>query len=508
MPVNLTASKLYDYIQCPHKVWRDIYGPQEEKIQEANPFVELLWNKGVQHEEKMISKIGSFLNLKDEGGFDQRFAKTIEAMKNKTPLIYQGVLKYENLLGIPDLLKLLPDGTYMPIDIKSGMAMEGVNEEEEDEGKPKMHYAVQLCLYNDLLKKLGFATHNNGRVIDIHGEEVEYNLVAPRGPKTPETFWECYEKTKNEVQLLMENKANNKPSLSGTCKLCPWYNSCKDWCKENNDLTNIFYLGRSNRDRLNEDLDIEKVEELAELNVADVMEEKKDEIKSGNKEFLFRVGESNLNKWIRRAKVTCQTKKPVAYEKITFPQVNYELFFDIEDDPTQEFIYLHGVYERSPNGEKFIDFTATELNDEAEKEAWKNFWEYIDSLPQDDFAVYYYSAHEKTAYKKLQKLYSDVISKEKVEDFFENPNVIDLYKIVASKTDWPLWSYSLKSIATYLGFSWRDETPSGALSIQWFNKYLETKDESILKRILEYNEDDCKATMVMKDALEKLNIEI
>jgi len=148
------------------------------------------------------------------------------------------------------------------------------------------------------------------------------------------------------------------------------------------------------------------------------------------------------------------------------------------------------------------------LNDEAEKEAWKNFWEYIDSLPQDDFAVYYYSAHEKTAYKKLQKLYSDVISKEKVEDFFENPNVIDLYKIVASKTDWPLWSYSLKSIATYLGFSWRDETPSGALSIQWFNKYLETKDESILKRILEYNEDDCKATMVMKDALEKLNIEI
>jgi hypothetical protein len=34
---------------------------------------------------------------------------------------------------------------------------------------------------------------------------------------------------------------------------------------------------------------------------------------------------------------------------------------------------------------------------------------------------------------------------------------------------------------------------------------LETKDESILKRILEYNEDDCKATMALKDELEKMS---
>ena len=93
---------------------------------------------------------------------------------------------------------------------------------------------------------------------------------------------------------------------------------------------------------------------------------------------------------------------------------------------------------------------------------------------------------------------------EKVEEFFENPNVIDLYNIVQKQPDWPVGSYSLKNLATYLGFSWRDETPSGALSIQWFNEYLETNDESILKRILDYNEDDCKATMVLKDALEKL----
>ena len=501
----ITASKLYDYIQCPHRVWRDIYGPQNEKIQETNPFVELLWEKGIKHEEEIVSKLGDFVNLKD-GSLDERFQKTIEAMKNKTSLIYQGVLKHENLLGIPDLLEKLPDDTYMPIDIKSGMGFEGVDEEQGEEGKLKKHYAAQLCLYNDILKRLDFAIHNNGKIIDIHGEEIKYNLVSPMGARIKETYWDFYERIKKHVDFLMKNQDKNKPAMAGICKLCPWCNSCKKWCEEKRDLTNVFYLGRSNRDRINNDLFIENIDEFLEIDVEEIMKQKEVEKKAGNKEFLYGIGKGSLLKSIKRAKILYQTKKPVAYDLIIFPQVSYELFFDIEDDPTQEFVYLHGVYERNGDKERFIDFTASEISDEAEKEIWRRFWKYIDSLPQDNYAVYYYSHYEKTTYKKLQKRYPDVISPEKVEAFFENPNVIDLYKIIQKQTDWPVGSYSLKALATYLGFSWRDETPSGALSIQWFNKYLDTKDESILKRILEYNEDDCKATMILKDGLGKLNI--
>ncbi len=503
--MNITASKLYDYIQCPHKVWRDIHGPQEEKIQETNPFVKLLWEKGVKHEEKIISGLGDFLDLK-EGSIDTRFHKTVQAMKNKTPMIYQGVLKNENLLGIPDILKILPDNTYIPIDIKSGMGFEGADEETGDEGKPKKHYAVQLCLYNDLLKKLGFAKHNHGKIIDINSEEVEYDLIAAMGAKTKETWWELYEQIKAEVDLLMKNKQRNKPAMApGICKLCVWYKSCKKWCEETNDLTNVFKLGRSVRDRINKDLGIENIDDFLGIDVAEVMEQKEREKKSGNKYFLLRIAEKSLQKSIDRAKILYQIRKPVIYEPIDLPQVSYELFFDIEDDPTQDFVYLHGVYERNGIKERFINFTATELLAEAEKDVWQKFWEYINSLPQDDYAVYYYSPHEKTTYKKLQKRYPDVISMESVEKFFDNPNVIDLYQIIQSKTDWPVGSYSLKALATYLGFKWRDESPSGALSIQWFNKYLESKDENILKRILEYNEDDCKATMVLKDKLVELS---
>ena len=169
-------------------------------------------------------------------------------------------------------------------------------------------------------------------------------------------------------------------------------------------------------------------------------------------------------------------------------------------------VYLHGIYERKNGIEKFIYFLAKENSIDAERLAWGNFWEYIKKLPQDDYALYYYSHHEKTTYKKLQEKYPSVITAPEVQSFFDHPNVIDLYQMVTKHTDWPLSSYSLKDIATFLKFKWRDETPSGALSIRWFNEYLQNGSEKTLKRILEYNEDDCKATMVLRDGLARLEI--
>jgi predicted RecB family nuclease len=498
--MHITASVLYDYIQCPHRVWRDHYGPQEERIQETNPFVKLLWDKGIQHENKVIASLGKFEDL-GEGSLEERFQKTLSAMRSGVPLIYQGVIKHDNLLGIPDLLKKLENGNYIPLDIKSGRGMDGVDENEEDEGKPKKHYAVQLCLYAEVLQKLGFAKERHGMVIDITGREIFYDLGLPQGPRKPETWWEAYQEAKQEVHLLLENRAQNKPALAGVCKLCHWYNSCKKWCKESHDLTNIFYLGRSKRDVINQDLGIERLEQFRVMTDLDPIVERK----KGDKSFLSGIGEKTLEKLIARSRILFK-KEPVLYQAIDFPKTDLELYFDIESDPTQDFIYLHGVYERYAGKEKFIYFLAKENTREAEKKAWQEFWNYIRSLPHQNYAVYYYSSYERTTYRKMRELYPDVVSQEELENFFARPMTKDLYYDVVYKyTDWPLSSYSIKDIATYLGFRWRDETPSGALSIQWYNEYIQKKEPALLKRILEYNEDDCKATLVLKDGLEKLS---
>lgn len=47
--------------------------------------------------------------------------------------------------------------------------------------------------------------------------------------------------------------------------------------------------------------------------------------------------------------------------------------------------------------------------------------------------------------------------------------------------------------------AWRDINPSGAAFIQWFNEYRQERDPEKLKRILDYNEDDCQAMAVLTE---------
>ena len=498
--IFITASKLYDYIKCEHRVWRDIHGPEKEKIEEVNPFLKLLWDKGTLHENKIVSSLGEFLDL-SAGSLDDRFKQTQEAMKKKTPLIYQGVLIHENLLGIPDILELCEDGSYVAIDIKSGMGYEGGDSDYEDSGRPKKHYAVQLALYTEILEMLGHSDGQKiGKIININGEELVYNLTQPLHTKTKQSFWEFYQEIKENVSNLISNKSSNTPASCSDCKLCHWHDSCLKWIEESDDLTGLFYVGRSKRDVIQQDLGISNIEDILGMDTEAILEKKKKD-----NSFLKGIGKSTLLSIKQRAAVMKKIKSPVVYGEYKFPEVNNELFFDIEDDPTQEIVYLHGIYLRTPNGERFEYFVAREVSEAAEKQAWVEFWEFIDGLPEDDYAVYYFSSHEKTSFRKMRGKYPDVISEEKLEAFFDSPNSIDLYtNVVLKQTDWPLSSYSLKSIAQYIGFKWRDDTPSGALSIQWFNDYINSGDEEILKRILEYNEDDCKATMVLKDKLKEM----
>jgi len=493
----ITASKLYNYLQCQHKVWRDQHGPQEEIIDEINPFVELLWEKGVQHEKEIIKHIGAFVDL-SEGTINERIDKTKNALTNKAPLIYQGVITRDNLFGIPDLL-VLEEGQYYPIEIKSGMGLEHVNSKSTSDPRPKKIYAVQLAIYIDILTKMNLIDHRIGYVIDIHTDKVRYDLNLQTGIRSLKSYWEFYIETKEIVQELIDNKRNNLPAISSKCKVCHWYYSCKSWAEQSNDLTQLYKVGRKDRNILLKDLGLSTVQDVIDLSIPELLAKKKND-----SDFLKGIGKALLEKLVFRANLFQNNLDPVIHKKIEFPQVEYELFFDIEDDPTQEFVYMHGIYERTSKSEQFIHFTAKDISDEQEKKVWADFWSYIESLPKDNYAVYYYSHHEKTTYLKLQKKYPEVISEEAVLAFFDNPNVIDLYKYIERHTDWPIGSYSLKEIATYLGFTWRDETPSGALSIKWFNDYIAKKDKETLERIIEYNEDDCKATMVVKDGLMKL----
>lgn len=165
----ITASMLYNLVQCPHRLFLDLHEDPAKKDPESK-FVELLWERGTTFEKEVMTGVAvPFLDLSgEEDAAKERL--TMEAISRGEPLIYGGRIRSGDLLGEPDLMRRQAGG-YIAGDIKSGSGFEDASDDLSD-GKPKKHYAVQLGLYNDILEKMGVSAGRTPFIWDVHGREV------------------------------------------------------------------------------------------------------------------------------------------------------------------------------------------------------------------------------------------------------------------------------------------------------------------------------------------------
>jgi predicted RecB family nuclease len=497
-PAHITGSLLYDLVSCPRRVALDLFG-DPSKRDPISPFVRLLWERGNLFERKTIAGLKiPYLDLSQSHESEKEHI-TLAAMKRGEPLIYSGRISAGDLVGIPDLLRKSPGG-YIPGDIKSGRGEEGGGQEGGDEeGKPKLEYAVQLGLYVDVLEQLGLSAGRRAFVWDIHGEEVPYDFSSPRGSKTPDTLWDFYQEALAEARSIISRAVDPKPANAAICKLCHWRSECWKEIQATDDLTMIPQLGRAKRDVM--ESRIPTVADLAECNPEGFIKGEKTDFRG--------IGPDTLKTFHSRARVLKSAEpKPFLKGPIALPVRDRELFFDIECDPMRDFCYLHGFVERRDNSnatEKFVAFFCDELTAEAEERAFADSISFIRAA--QPATLFYYSKYERTVYRKLQDRYPAVCSAGDIERLFDPKNAVDLYfDVVLPATEWPTYDFSLKTLAKYLGFVWRDTDPSGAASIEWFNRWIETGDSTVKQRILDYNEDDCRATRVLLDGIRDMSL--
>ena len=133
---------------------------------------------------------------------------------------------------------------------------------------------------------------------------------------------------------------------------------------------------------------------------------------------------------------------------------------------------------------------------------WKKFLDFLSGL--EDFVIYYYGYYESQIFDRLALRYGApgaLISKFK-------ENTIDLHLKLVDSAVLPLYFYGLKDVAGYLGYKWDDSQAGGAESVVWYNDWLDKQDlpdrqagNAIMKKILKYNEDDVRATLLIKEWL-------
>lgn len=463
---KLTAEHFYKFFQCPHWIWYDIYADAKKK-KRVPPILDLLYKSKLTNSAESIKKFKEFEQIKREQfkDIEEAFLATLELMK-KGKNIYHGVLMHENWSGMPDLLEARPgksefgDWHYVVYDIQNTLDL-------RDE------YKFQLVFYSLMLERLQGVRPKEAYIMDPDGNTRSFLI---------NDFADQFNLTREKIEKILEGE-KPAPFLKSSCKKTPWYSLCFEGAKECNDISLIFRISQADQRRLY-DIGIKTVSQLAEADM--------NELQAKLEDWPF----DKIVRFNNQANVLI-SGQTLVLKKSNFPKVRHEVYFDIESDPTKDIHYLFGllVKDNESGSVEYKKFFAN--NKEEEPLIWKQLLDFIAEL--DDFVIYHYAYLEKKVFNAFSLKYgapSGLISK------FEE-NTIDLYDQTVESVVLPLYFYSLKDVAGYIGYKWDDPKAGGAESVVWYNEWLETKDDNILKKLLKYNEDDVRATLAVKEWLDK-----
>ncbi|MDP2695802.1 MAG: TM0106 family RecB-like putative nuclease [bacterium] len=467
-----SPSLFFKNATCPHWIWHDINSDENEKIDESELRTKIR-EQGVIHEDEYVKGL-DYESVAEEDS-DRAFDHTLELMRAGAKLIYQAAIQYENdgilYRGRPDLLEKregesnLGSYYYSPIDIKSSKDV-------------KKEHKYQLILYSQILEQLQGRCPDEVAIIDK--EHKRHDILLDN---------KDIAKAQSLIDAILATMKGSKPplKLSSSCKDSPWFDKCISEAEEKDDIALIYNLDARAHAKLRE-LGIKTTQDMAKANIDD----------------LPKIPYASPER-LKKAKLQAQslTDKKIRWLKdVDMPTSPLKIYFDIEGDPLLQIEYLFGFWVSGDpdkkyaqggsvvfddeKGKYFIYFLAEKPEDE--KDMWQQFLDWLKILPKD-YIVYHYAGYEKSKTNLLAKKYE---TSSNFEEF--HARLFDLMKAVQSTVIFPIYFYSIKDIAKFLKFKWRHEKAGGGQSIFWYETWLEAGDKTILQDIINYNEDDVRAT--------------
>jgi uncharacterized protein len=113
--------------------------------------------------------------------------------------------------------------------------------------------------------------------------------------------------------------------------------------------------------------------------------------------------------------------------------------------------------------------------------------------------VYHYGAYEKAAIQQLMGLYAT--REDAVDELLRRKIFVNLHTAVRQGLRAGVPSYSLKEVEALARFARQADVKSGTRAVLAYEHYRETRDESLLASIAAYNDEDCRATLALRDWL-------
>ena len=199
---------------------------------------------------------------------------------------------------------------------------------------------------------------------------------------------------------------------------------------------------------------------------------------------------------------------------VTVPRADVEV--DVDMESTNDGCYLWGVLitDRRPGaaGTRYAGFASWDPDIEAGQQvAFEEFWSWLTeeraraAAEGATFRAYCYSSAEQVLMRRV----ADRIGRarrDEVDEFLASDAWVDLLEVVKAQLITGR-SMGLKETAPLAGFSWRADDSGGTLAIVKYDQATDEDSSPALRAmaqewILEYNEDDVRATAALREWLD------
>jgi predicted RecB family nuclease len=487
----LSPSDLSAHLACPYLTRLELEAARKERSRPhgRDKLADLVAKKGDEHEAAFLADLQSdgrdIVEIPfEDGGFEQAAARTEAAMCAGADVIYQATFARDNWRGRADFLIRVEE----PSPNLGAWSYEVWDTKLARSAKPAA--VLQLTSYSE-------------EVARIQGRLPERLHVVP-GTRIVETYrpgdFTAFLRTaQNRLRTYLAAPPDIYSWPCGHCSRCDYIPVCRKRWEDDDHLTLVASIRRDQVEKLN-GAGVTTLEGLAEspttLAVPRVAPPMLDALRDQAGLQLHRRRTDELTRHLLEP----HTERGLG---LLPPPSPGDLFFDMEGDPFYEAAggleFLFGVLERRPDGH--THYTAIRArNREEERLAFERFVDLVRERLREhpDLHVYHYAAYEPATLSRLMGAHGT--REAEVDDLLRREILVDLYQVVRQGLRAGVPSYSLKEIEQFF-FTRKADVKSGNDAVLSFEQYLESGDESLLADIEAYNEEDCLATLELRDWL-------
>lgn len=458
-----STTDLLNYYRCPRLLFLNKYGDKTLQLPPSE-FLKRLWKVGRSYESKVTDFFTYEKPKYKVGDYKTGLEETLKLMRKGVETIYQGVIKNDELIGIPDFLikakgkSDLGDYYYYAVDIK------GASTSREK-------YSFQLACYSYILGEIQEFTPLYGGLLLLDLDlQIRYLYTFMK---------QVIDAIEESNKILSNTESMPDLFIDSGCLMCQWYNFCLPEANKKEDLSLVPGISRKIKSELQQ-LSINNYSDLAKCTEKDIANINVIGIEKSKNFILQSKALSNNQIYIKKHPEIEQ-----ADDNSVFFDFESDFIFDENGIDLTRIDYLIGLLKIKDSKHEY-SYLLLEEND---KELMKRFMDFANK--HKEFYFYHYGHYEQSILGNKWNIASEM-------------NLINLEKLVRESVIMPVTSYSLKNIAKIIGFQWKNKKASAQQSMCWYSNYLATKDKRFLDLSIQYNKDDCIALHIIKSWLVNL----